>query len=96
MDKQDALGALRQRLARMRVQSYTDLVANWLDQPESVQILGRSGVEYQVEIEGFWDDPRQEGGNLRIFGSIDDGGWRAFSPLTDSFIVAPDGSFIGE
>jgi hypothetical protein len=24
--------------------------------------------------------------------SIDDGGWRAFLPLTDDFIIAPDGS----
>jgi hypothetical protein len=28
--------------------------------------------------------------------SIDDGGWRAFLPWTDSFIIAPDGSFVGE
>ena len=35
-------------------------------------------------------------GHLRVLGSIDDGGIRAFFPLTDSFIMAPDGSFIGE
>jgi len=28
--------------------------------------------------------------------SIDDGGLRAFFPITDSFIVAQDGSFVGE
>ncbi len=29
-------------------------------------------------------------------GGIDDGGLHAFAPLVDSFIMAPDGSFIGE
>jgi hypothetical protein len=29
-------------------------------------------------------------------GSIDDGGLSAFSPLTDDFIITPDGGFIGE
>jgi hypothetical protein len=28
--------------------------------------------------------------------SIDDGGWRAFVPLTDAFIMASNGSFVGE
>ena len=27
---------------------------------------------------------------------VDDGGLRAFVPLTEDFIMAPDGSFIGE
>jgi hypothetical protein len=29
-------------------------------------------------------------------GSIDDGGWRAFLPLTDGLVVAPDGTIVGE
>ena len=28
--------------------------------------------------------------------AIDDGGLRAFAPLSDDFIMAPDGSFVGE
>jgi len=28
--------------------------------------------------------------------SIDDGGWRAFAPLTRSFIKRADGSFVDE
>jgi hypothetical protein len=31
-----------------------------------------------------------------VLGSIDDGGWRAFAPLTRSFIKSPDGTFVGE
>jgi hypothetical protein len=29
-------------------------------------------------------------------GAIDDGGVRALMPLGESFILAPDGSFVGE
>lgn len=50
--------------------------------------------KYQVEIQVFWDD--RQGGNVRVAGSIDDGAWRAFVPLTRDFIKAPDGSFVGE
>jgi hypothetical protein len=56
--------------------------------------VDNSGVEYQIEIEAFWDD--QAAGHLRLVASIDDGGWRALAPITDGFVVAPDGSFIGE
>jgi hypothetical protein len=28
--------------------------------------------------------------------SVDDRGWSAFVPLTDDFIIAPTGEFIGE
>jgi hypothetical protein len=41
-----------------------------------------------------WDD--RTGGDLRVIGSIDDGGWRAFRPLSSDFIVRPDGTFVGE
>ena len=36
------------------------------------------------------------GGNVLVTGSIDDGGWRAVSPLTRSFIKSADESFVGE
>jgi hypothetical protein len=33
---------------------------------------------------------------MRVLAAIDDGGWHALVPLMASFIVAPDGSFVGE
>ena len=59
-----------------------------------MEVVGPSGSQYQVEITGFWDD--RKAGNLRVIVTIDDGGWRAFMPLTTGFIVGPDGSFVGE
>lgn len=95
MDEAEARGVLDRWVAELRRQSYTDLTAAWLDRPDCEQVRASSGVEYQVEIEAFWDDRRTR--TLRLVVSVDDGrGWRAFVPMTDSFIVAPDGSFVGE
>jgi hypothetical protein len=35
----------------------------------------------------FWDDKRKR--NVRVIGSIDDGGIRAFVPLTRSLLISP-------
>lgn len=51
---------------------------------------GADGRTYQIEIEAEWDD--QPGGAVRVVGAIDDGSFRPFLPLSDEFIVAPDGS----
>lgn len=62
-----------------------------LRSPDSI----RSGrVAYQGEVQVFWDD--KPNGAIRVMASIDDGGWRAFVPLTADFILAPDGTFVGE
>jgi len=55
-----------------------------LPRPSS-EVRGASGTAYQIEIQFFWDD--KPGGTIRVAGSIDDGGIRAFVPLTDSFLV---------
>lgn len=95
MDEVEARGVLDKRVAELRLQPYFDLKAAWLGQPDCEQVQGPSGVEYQIEIGALWDD--RQARTLRIVVSVDDGrGWRAFSPLADSYIVAPDGSFVGE
>jgi hypothetical protein len=54
-------------------------------------------VEYQIEIQAFWDEPRKGEGNLRVIASIDDGRFPyVFLPMTTDFIMKPDGSFVGE
>ncbi len=55
---------------------------------------GLDAATYQLEIEVLWDGPR--GGNVRVIGSIDDGRWRAFVPITRSFVKSADGRFMGE
>ena len=93
MDNFEATALLKAHLKTYRSRTYTELAALMGD-PQIAQLKGPSGVEYTVEIDTHWDD--RVGGNVRVIGSIDDGGWRAFLPLCDSFIMAPDGTFIGE
>ena len=92
MNKPEARQLLAAKLTELRRQSYSDLLR--FMEPEGLEVAGPSGVTYQLEVEAFWDDEPQR--NLRVTVSIDDGGWRAFIPLTDDFIIAPDGSFVGE
>jgi hypothetical protein len=93
MDKKEVQALLTEQLGAYRARSYADLVA-CIGEVGSVEIASSSGRPYQVEINVLWDD--RPGGDVRVIGSIDDGGLRALVPLTDSFIKAPDGSFVGE
>jgi hypothetical protein len=63
-----------------------------ISRPEVKSISTESGVNYQIELNVFWDSQPEK--DLRIMGSIDDGGWRAFLPLTESLIMKPDGTLI--
>jgi hypothetical protein len=94
MDKHEAQRILARRIEELRMEPHDLLRSHWLGQPDCEQVVADSGVEYQIEIEASWDD--QAAGHLRLVASIDDGGWRALAPITDGFVVAPDGSFIGE
>jgi hypothetical protein len=95
VNQEEATRVLDGVVAELRRETHKTLVARYLDESDGRTVVAESGVEYQVEVQGLWDDPRQEG-NLRVIISIDDGGWRAFNPLATSFIVASDGSFVGE
>ncbi len=71
--------------------TYADL-RKYFDE-EHMEVKGPSGTEYQIESLAVWDSKPE--GDLRIFVSIDDGGLRAIVPMTEGFIVRPDGSFVG-
>lgn len=86
-------GARDEQLGAYRRRSYADLAAT-IGEVRTGDIASPSGRECQTEVNVLWDDCA--GGNIRVIASIDDGGLHAFAPLTDSFIKAPDGSFVGE
>jgi len=94
MDENEARGLVQAELADLRRASYAQLVERLLDKQETFERLGATGARYAVEIQAMWDGKPQ--GNLRVMASIDDGGLRSFVPLSDDFIRAPDGSFVGE
>lgn len=93
MDKNEAGELLRSHLNPWRTRSYQEL-ADRIGETDRLEVSGASETQYQITIQVFWDS--RPHGDLRVVGSIDDGGWRAFLPLSDSFIMAPDGSFVGE
>lgn len=95
MDKAEALFLAEQQIARLRDAPYAELKQRVekrvIDTPT---VIGPSGTKYQLEVQALWDNRSKT--NIRVMVAIDDGGWRAFYPLTRDFIKAPDGSFVGE
>jgi hypothetical protein len=93
MKRREADAILEQRLGELRRLPYSEL-ERLLGNDEVTEISASSGTTYYMEVEALWDDRRR--GHLRVLASIDDGGLRAFCPLSKSFIVTPDGRFVGE
>jgi hypothetical protein len=74
--------------------SYDDLVARFIGQPpEHVTPDAPSDARYFVKVQGFWN--KGTPGTPPVAAFSDDG-WRAFKPLCNDFIRAPDDSFVGE
>jgi hypothetical protein len=93
MNAQEARGILHEVLNRYRLRTYAELVA-LVGNQEIFETSGDSGANYQIEIQALWDDKARH--TILVLGAIDDGGVQAFKPLTDGFIIAPDGKFVGE
>ena len=95
MDRREAGRIGDEILSELRAVPYAELIDRLLDEIEVREKIGPSGVEYQAEIQALWDSAR--GGNLRVFVAVDDGTLRGgFKPQLRSFILSPDGTFIGE
>ena len=93
MNRIEAASILRGYLEQYRARSY-DRLKQLVGSPQTDEMVGPSGTHYQIEVQLFPDD--RHSGNLRVLGAIDGGGISSFRPLTDDFIMAPDGSFVGE
>jgi len=94
MDKIEARQVLAEHLARYRSQSHSQLSA--LVESKHVDALtakAPSGKEYHLEFNFFWDN--KSSGHIRVVGSVCDGGWRCYFPLTETFIMRSEGSIVG-
>ena len=91
MNQAEAKLLVSRELNAFAARSYGELAAR-IGHPEVKSLVGQSGVVYQIELDVFWDSKPAE--TLRIVGSIDDSGWRAFLPLTESLIMKPDGKLV--
>ncbi len=86
MDKSEDKRVLVKHLGKYKAKTYAEL-KELIDELEVCEIAGRSGVLYQLEVQVFWDDKRN--GQIRVIAAIDDGGWRAFCPLSGGLLVPP-------
>ena len=87
MNREEALSLLDAHLDQYRKMSYAELSAMIGDE-EFPEVVGPSGTKYQIEIQIRWD--HKPGADVRVMGTIDDGGLRAFMPLCSDLIVGPD------
>lgn len=96
MNKAEAKEILTQELNNLQAESFEDL-QKLIGSPEFIERDSASGVSYQIEIQAFWDNPRESYGDLRVIASIDDGGFfSALLPLSSDFIIDPDGNLKGD
>lgn len=93
MNNELALDLLAVAMAEYRALPYASL-AERVDGDDHRDVVGPDGRSYQVEVQVMWAQLKP--GPVLVIGSVDDGGWRAWSPLTRSFVMRPDGSFVGE
>lgn len=93
MDSREAREILHRHLAGYRRRTYAEL-AGMIGQLDVAEVSGTSGATYQIEVQIFWDGKARD--RVRVQAGIDDGGWRAWLPIVDEFIMAADGSFVGE
>ena len=86
MDEAEAEKIIIEQLARFERRGYSELVPLVeAQQAEGYEVRGVSGTTYQIEMNFYWDS--EPGETIRVMGSIDDGGVRAYSPLTESVLV---------
>ena len=91
MNKAEAQDILAQELNRLQAQRFKDL-QELINSPRVIELTGASGVSYQIEIQAFWDNPREILDDLRIVASVDDGRvLSALFPLSEDFIIGADG-----
>jgi hypothetical protein len=93
MNSVEARRILTERLGKLRAMPYQELAAK-IDAMFTEEIARDSERSWQLEFEVNWAD--EPSGNIRVTGIIDDGGLRAFVPLTASFVKTPSGEFVDE
>ena len=88
MSRIEAKWLLLRSLVAWRRRPYEEL-RDRIDREDHIEVRGRSGTEYQIEILILWDD--QPEGDIRVLGTIDDGRWRACCPLAYGLLIpSPD------
>jgi len=88
MNDDEAMTIVRQELTKYRCRPYVELSRLVDSRIPTLIVKGSSATEYQLVIHVRWEGKRD--GDIRVIGLIDNGGWRAFVPLSEDFITGPN------
>jgi hypothetical protein len=108
MSKDGMRKILSEHLAKFRTWSYAQLAERverdrqMHDCLEVVEGTAPDGTQYQMEFQAMWDSKPH--GDVRVFGDLSAVPHKPLlgfipiyvSDVTDSFIISPDGRFVGE
>ena len=93
MDRTDAKALAESHLAPYRRRSFAGLLP-LLSTSEPFEGTTSDGIAYSGKIYAVWDGHPHH--NLRVWSDVSWGGWSDFYPATVTFIMGPDGTFVGE
>lgn len=92
--KENVKQILKEQAEILRKKSYEEL-CQFLHAPRIFDVKGPNNESYQLEVTAFWDNGKP--GNLRVFITVSSTSERSFTFLpNESFIISPNGKFIGE
>lgn len=83
------------RIAALRSEPYQVVVSDFLNRSVHEEVLGADGTPYDIEVQAFWDRVRQPG-DLRVMVAVDSNRRGMRRLTTEAFIMAPNGTFVGE
>ena len=93
MDKNEAWSIVEKELKFYRAMSYEE-IARKIGNAESYERVSDKGEPYQIEVDFFYDGFEEK--DIRVVGMVSYSLWTDFSPVSKDFIIAPDGTFVGE
>jgi hypothetical protein len=95
-DSTDARDWVAEELGRLRRMRFDDLAARTKTPPDHREMLTRDGKSLVLETSVVWDDHREQT-NVRVLVDVWDPSKRISGSIArGDFILAPDGTFIGE
>jgi len=84
MNKDEARRIIREELAQLEGLTYAVAVGR-IGEHSVRELRSAEGNLYRVETRFSWDD--EQGGDVRVSVSVDDGGWRSYFPLTEGLSI---------
>ena len=89
----EAVALVDREIERLRSLSYVEL-QRYLE-PHVETRKAPAGTEYELDVQAVWDDKKAKTLRVMIFVS-ERGRASLMDSSVDDFIMAPDGSFVGE